>query len=103
MEGEGEEIEARIRPVIPAPDPSAGREPNTDGWAAIGRVGAWGAMLAGVRLLDEVPQQHKPVWVWAAGEVLRRIHSAGSEEDMNHALMWWCFLPQALLRRPSSG
>ena len=45
---------------------------DVDGWADIGRVGAWDAMLSEFSLLDEVPEQHKSVWVWAAAEVLRR-------------------------------
>ena len=101
-EGEGEDIEDRIRPVIPAPNPEAGRGPDTDGWAAIGRVGGWDAMLSEVRLLESVPEQHKSVWVWAAAEVLRRLHTAETEEEVSLALMWWCFLPQALLRKPQA-
>ena len=99
-EGEGEDITDRIRPVIPPPNPEAGSGIDIDGWAAIGRVGALDAMLAEVQLLEAVPEQHKSVWVWAAAEVLRRLHSAGSEEETTQALMWWCFLPQALLRKP---
>ena len=102
-EDEGEDITDRIRPVIPPPNPEAGRGLDIDGWAAIGRVGAWDAMLSEVNLLEAVPEQHKSVWVWAAAEVLRRLQSAGSEEETTQALMWWCFLPQALLRKPSRG
>ena len=99
-EGEGEDITGRIRPAIPPADPEAGRGEEVDGWGAIGRVGAWGAMLAEGRLLEAVPEQHKSVWVWAAAEVLRRLHEARTEEETSLALMWWCFLPQALLRKP---
>ena len=69
-EGEGEDNSDRIRPVIPPPNPEAGRGPDIDGWATIGRVGAWDAMLTEFCLLDEVPEQHKSVWVWAAAEIL---------------------------------
>ena len=102
-EGEGEDITERIRPVIPPANPEAGRGLDIDGWADIGRVGAWDAMLSEFCLLDEVPEQHKSVWVWAAAEVLRKIHLAETEEETTRALMWWCFLPQALLRKPSRG
>ena len=102
-EGEGEDITERIRPVIPPANPEAGRGLDVDGWADIGRVGAWDAMLSEFSLLDEVPEQHKLVWVWAAAEVLRRLHLAETEEETTRALMWWCFLPQALLRKPSRG
>ena len=102
-EGEGEDISDRIRPVIPPPDPEAGRGPDIDGWAEIVRVGGWGAMLTEFRLMDEVPEQHKSVWVWAAAEVLRRLHLAKTEDETTLALMWWCFLAQALLRKPSRG
>ena len=45
-EGQGEEIGDRIRPVIPEPNPEAGRGLDIDGWTAIARVGAWEAMLS---------------------------------------------------------
>ena len=60
-EGEGEDITDRIRPVIPAPNPMA-----------------WDAMLSEGQLLESVPEQHKTVWVWAAAEILRRLHLAES-------------------------
>ena len=85
-EGEGEDITDRIRPIIPAPNPEAGRGLDIDGWTAIGRVGAWDAMLLEGQLLDSVPEQHKSVWVWAAAEVLRRLHLAESEEEATLAL-----------------
>jgi hypothetical protein len=84
-EGEGEDITDRIRPVIPAPNPMA-----------------WDAMLSEGQLLESVPEQHKSVWVWAAAEILRRLHLAEGEEEATLALMWWCFLPQALLRKPTA-
>ena len=102
-EGEGEDITDRIRPVIPPSNPEAGRGMDIDGWTAIGRVGAWDAMLSEFQLLEEVPEQHKSVWVWAAAEVLRRLHLAETEDETTTALMWWCFLPQALLRKPCRG
>ena len=98
MEGEQEEIGTRIRPIIPESDPEAGREPDTDGWNAIGRVGAWRSMLNEFRMIEEVPEQHKRVWVWGFSEVLKRM-----EEDEERALMWFCFLPQALLRKAGRG
>ena len=90
-----EEIGHRIRPVIPEPDQEAGRTPEEDGWKAIGRVGAWRAMLNKFQMLEEVPEQHKGVWVWGFSDILRRM-----EEDEERALMWFCFLPQAPLRKP---
>ena len=102
IDGEGEGIANRIRPIIPPANPEAGRGPDIDGWAAIGRVGAWDAILSEAQLLEEVPEQHKSVWVWAAAEVLRRLHSAENEEETTQALMWWCFLPQALLRKSTN-
>ena len=55
-------------------------------------------MLNEFRLLEEIPEQHKSVWVWGMSEILRRL-----EEDPDCALMWFCFLPQALLRKGNRG
>ena len=102
VEGE-EELEPWLRPQIPQPDPGAGREQDTDGWSAIGRVGAWGAMLSEHRVLEEIPEQHKPTWAWGVAQILRKLHTANTEEEINQALMWFCFLPQALLRKNPRG
>ena len=49
-------------------------------------------------MLEEIPEQHKSVFVWGVAELLRRM-----EEDEEGVLIGFCFLLQALLRRPSRG
>ena len=102
MEGE-EELEGWQNPNIPQPDPEAGREPNTNGWSAIGRVGAWGAMLCEHRVLEEIPDQHKATFVWGVAHILQKLHAANTDLEIDQALEWFCFLPQALLRKPCRG
>ena len=94
-----------IRPRIPPANNDEARDidSDSDGWNLIGRVGAWESMLCGFSVLEEVPYQHEEVWVRVWGEVLRRLSSATTEQDTNHALMWLQFLPQALLRKPPRG
>jgi hypothetical protein len=64
--------------------------------------GGWNAILSKFRVREEVPYQHRVVWAWAWGEVLRRIECKGGVE-LNRALMRLLFLPQALLRQPKRG
>ena len=65
------QTKCRIKPVIPPANPEAGREPDTDGWAAIGRVGAWEAMLQEFNMLEEIPEQHKSVFGTKCGSSRR--------------------------------
>ena len=102
MEGE-EELEPWLRPLIPQPDPGAGRDPDTDGWSAIGRVGAWDAMISEHRVLEEIPEQHKAAWAWGVAFILRKLHVATTEQEINQALMWFCIFPVAMLRKPCRG
>ena len=65
------------------------------------KLGAWKSLISGFGALDEVPGQHRATWAWAWGEVLRRVLQAEEEsEELDCALMWLLFLPQALLRKP---
>ena len=102
--GEEEDIWSRCRPDIPPPvQDQEGSDLDGGGWGAIDRVGGWGSLLTEFNMLSEVPYQHEEVWVWAWGQVLHRLHAAEGELETNRALMWLCFLPQALLREAQRG
>jgi len=61
-------------------------------------------MISEFGALDEVPEQHKQVFSWAMGEVARRIQDASEDSpELDCALMWLLFLPQALCRKPRRG
>ena len=102
-EGYDTNIEERSRPTIPPPDPAAARALDSDGWATIARLGAWSAFLTKFPTLLEVPDQHQEAWTQAVVHVLRKWHNASTEQEINLALMWFLFLPQGLLRRPTRG
>ena len=100
--GERGELADRVAPVVPPPLTG----PVTidgDGWNLIDRVGGWNAILCQFPMMQEVARQYREIWSWAWGEVLRRIQSAEGERELDRALMWLLFLPQALLRQPKRG
>ena len=76
---------------------------DVDGWSVIDCVGAWDCMLVKFAMLQEVPVQHQEVWVEAFSRVLQMIEDADDPQKMTRALKWLCFLPQALLRKPTRG
>ena len=102
LHGEEVDLEGRVTPEVPPPRPPPQLEEG-DGWAQIDRVGAWAAMLSSFEAMDEVPSQYHPIWCWAYGEVLRRVQEATPGLQLDRALMWLCFLPQALCRKPKRG
>ena len=69
----------------------------------IARLGGWGSVLSQFTVLDECPPQYEEAWAAAWEEVLQRREQAGTEQQINNALMWMMFLPQALLRKPTRG
>ena len=87
------------------PEPCFGpcQDPDPDGWASIDRVGGWDSLLTQFTTLDQVPHQHRQAWTWAWGEVLGRLQRAEEGRQLDRALMWLCFLPQALLRQVRGG
>ena len=48
--------------------------------------------------MQQVDTQHSSAWARALGYVLRRWQEATTEEEVDRALMWLGFLPQALQR-----
>ena len=67
------------------------------------RVGGWGALLVEGQVLQEVPVQHKEVWARGFLEVVGRVVEASSAQELDIALMWLLFLPQAVLRQSKRG
>ena len=88
----------RVLPDLPPSNPEAG-----DGWQAINRLGALKSFLCQFSLLQECPEQHKSAWAKAHGYVLQRWRAALIKEEVDTALLWMGFLPQALLRKASRG
>ena len=95
-------LEGRLHPEVPAPV-DVNVDEDSDGWCQIDQVGAWESFLCEFQVLDEVPAQHRGTWVWAWGLVMQRIQAADSGKELDRALMWLCFLPQALLRQAKRG
>ena len=90
----------RVNPTIPAPNPEVAAQVDASGWCKIAQLGS---TLCQFPMLEECPSQHQKTFVSAWEEVLRRVEGAGSEEQLELALMWLLFLPQALLRKPTRG
>ena len=84
------------RDLPPLPPPRA----EGEGWEAIDRVGAEASFLVELPMLEEVSEQHKGAWALAHSEVLQRWSDATTPEEVDRALMWLGFLPQALQRKP---
>ena len=101
LPGEKRSIQDRIAPDIP--EPSLVDEADAYGWCLIDQVGAWPTMLCEFKVMEDIPCQHKSIWTWAWSYVLERILNAINPCDLNRALMWLLFLPQALLRQPKRG
>ena len=77
---------------------------DVDGWLMIDTLGAWDCVLSRFSAMEEIPSQHKEIWASAVDIVLRRISEAQEEgEELNRALKWWLFLPQALCRQAGRG
>ena len=94
-----EQMQLAERLFPAAPEPQEVVETDSDGWSLIDKVGAWNAFLCEYQVLEEVPAQHKRTWVRAWGTVLVRVQAADNGKELDRALMWLCFLPQALLRQ----
>ena len=90
-------LRGRDLPDLPPPRHGAGQQ---GGWEAIDRLGAEASFLVQLPLLEEVSEQHKSAWARAHSEVLQRWKDASTPEEVDRALMWLGFLPQALNRKP---
>ena len=94
------ELGGWVDPQVPGAEEPPGLEP--DGWDMIDGVSAWETFLCPFRQMEFVPLQHKEVWGWAWGEVLRRIKGAEGK-TLERGLKWLTMLPQLLLRAPRRG
>ena len=97
------DLSERALPLVPEPSFAPSANPDPSGWDSIDRVGGWNALLTEFTTMEEIPQQHKQAWTWAWSEVLHRVMSAQEGKELDRALMWLCFLPQALLRQSKRG
>ena len=102
-DGPTNDLGERAVPEVPLPLIGPCQDPDPDGWASIERVGGWNALLTEFITMEEVPHQHRQAWTWAWGEVLDRVQIAQEGRQLDRALMWLCFLPQALLRQARGG
>ena len=105
LEGERGDLALRVSPVVPPPQLQPGREVagDTEGWSSIYRLGGWKCLISQFRAMDFVPSQYHAIWGGAWSTVLRRIQEAEGEEDLDRALLWLLFFPQALCRKPQGG
>ena len=99
--GERRAITDRLSPEVP--EPVLVIDIDADGWCLIDQVGGWHSYLCEFPILEDIPSQHRGVWTWAWNYILDRINNALNPTDLNRALMWLLFLPQALLRQPKRG
>jgi len=96
------DISDRMDPTVPGPVEITGID--VDGWMMIDTLGAWECVLSKFSAMEEIPSQHKEIWASAVDRVLRKISEAQDEgDDLNRALKWWLFLPQALCRQAGRG
>ena len=101
LPGEKRPLGDRLKPRIP--EPCWVEVADADGWNLIDQIGAWQAFLCEFKVLEDIPYQHRSAWTWAFSHVLDRILNAATVDEVNRALVWFLFLPQALLRQPRRG
>ena len=102
IEEEYVDIQDRVNPLVPGPQPLVRQD--EDGWDEIDQLGAWDCALSPFQAISEVPAQHREAWAMAMDKVLRKIWDNQEEsEELDRAIKWWFFLPQALCRRAQRG
>ena len=102
VDGEQMDLTGRFDPDVPGPLAQARQD--DDGWAEIDKLGAWDCALSPFPAIEEIPAQHREAWFLAMEKVHRKIWEAQDVgEDLDRALKWWFFLPQALCRRAQRG
>ena len=102
VEEEQMDLQDRLDPIVPGPLPSVRQD--EDGWGEIDRLGVWECALSSFPAIEEIPVQHREAWALAMDKVHRRIWEAEEEgEELDRALKWWFFIPQALCRRAQRG
>ena len=95
-------LQHRINPEIPKPLDK--KTVDSDGWGEIDQLSGWDCALSSFPAMEEIPAQHRETWAHAVDTVLRKLSEAQDEgEDLDRALKWWFFLPQALCRKAGRG
>ena len=75
-----------------------------DGFEHIDQLSAMECVLSPFQAMDEVPKQFREVFAKAVETILGRVFQNQDEgEELNRALKWWFFIPQALLRKARRG
>ena len=96
IDGDQIDLSSRLDPIVPGP--LAQVRQDDDGWGEIDKLGA------PFPAIEEIPAQHREAWALAMEKVHRKIWEAQEEgEDLDRALKWWFFLPQALCRKAQRG
>ena len=99
----------RIDPILPPPltgsmDGYSARDTYADGFAYIDQLSAMECVLSPFQAMDEVPKQHREVFARAMEKILTRLSENQEDgEELDRALKWWFFIPQALLRKAVRG
>ena len=103
--GVGEEVVSLLdRVTPPVPGPLLTILNDESGWGEIDRLGVWDCVLSPFSAIEEVPAQHREAWAMAMDKVHRKVWEAEEHgEDLDRALKWWFFLPQALCRKAQRG
>ena len=75
-----------------------------DGFEHIDQLSVMECVLSPFQAMDEVPKQYREVFAKSMETILRRIYENQEEgEELDRALKWWFFIPQALLRKARRG
>ena len=86
------------------PPPTVPTTEHVDGWGSIDQLPVMECVMSSFPAMDEVPDQFREQWARAMEKALSRIHEAQTNGDeLDRAIKWWFFLPQALLRKAGRG
>ena len=95
-------LQERVDPAVPGPLPTT--QEDSMGWGEIDKLGVWDCVLSTFSAIEEVPAQHREAWAMAMDRAHRMIwESQEHGVDLDRALKWWFFLPQALCRKAQRG
>ena len=68
------------------------------------QLGVWDCALSPFTAFEEIPAIHREAWGVAMDKVHRKLWEAEEHgSDLDRALKWWLFLPQALCRKAIRG
>lgn len=97
----------RVNPTMPGSVNMQDNNANgtyADGFEHIDQLSVMECVLSPFQAMDEVPKQYREVFAKSMETILRRIYENQEEgEELDRALKWWFFIPQALLRKAKRG